>query len=85
MRQAWLPTLFLLAAICLLPAWVVGGFALGAGLALWGSQKWQRARIARARAAAAERALKRTARQVELGYKPSYGSNVVPISKGRKR
>jgi hypothetical protein len=35
MTHAWIPTLLLIAALALLPAWVVGAAALGAAVALW--------------------------------------------------
>lgn len=31
----WIPTLFLLAVICLFPSWLVGCAALGAAIGLW--------------------------------------------------
>lgn len=35
MNASWIPTLLMIAAIALLPAWAVGGFALGAAATLW--------------------------------------------------
>ena len=35
MTANWIPALLLIAAIALLPAWAVGGFALGAAAGLW--------------------------------------------------
>lgn len=60
-----MPTLLFIAALALLPAWLVGGAALGAAVALWGHGKLLKGRQAAARAAAAARAKERTERQLE--------------------
>ena len=37
--NAWIPTLLIIAALALLPAWLVGCAALGAALGLWVATK----------------------------------------------
>lgn len=62
--STWIPTLLFVAALALLPAWIVGGAALGIAVALWAVVK-ARKRAARALAVAREKAV--TEAQQEQG------------------
>ena len=71
--QSLIPTLLFVAALALLPPWLVGGAALGAAAALWGHRKLLKARQAAARAAAAARELERSERQLQAFHEKSVG------------
>lgn len=60
-----IPTLLFIAALALLPPWLVGGAALGAAVALWLLGKAKKAKQQAAREAAHARAVERAERQAE--------------------